>query len=161
QRFSDLALVAFAVVGASGVATAWLHLGEARNLLDTTWGRLVLVKVALFAVIGVLAWLNRRRRLPALTPGGDPPRRAFRTPAGAGSGGWRGPRWGPGSARGRGRRRGRRAGRPTGGPPSARSPCARASGTGRSPSPSTPPRPATTSCPSTGSTPRAAPCPCR
>ena len=82
QRFSDLALVAFAVVGASGVATAWLHLGEARNLLDTTWGRLVLVKVALFAVIGVLAWLNRRRRLPALTTGGDTARRAFRVLAG-------------------------------------------------------------------------------
>lgn len=78
RRFSDLALVAFAVVGLSGVATASLHLDEPGQLLDTSWGRLVLVKLALFGVIAVIAWNQRRRRVPALAAGGDAARRAFR-----------------------------------------------------------------------------------
>lgn len=69
RRFSRWALVMIVVLAASGVANAVTHVGDVAGLVGTTYGRLLLVKLAAFAVALLFAALNRRRFLPAL--GGD------------------------------------------------------------------------------------------
>jgi putative copper resistance protein D len=69
QRFSGWALVTVLVLVASGIANAVTHVRDVGGLLGTTYGRLLLVKLAVFALALVFAALNRRRFLPAL--GGD------------------------------------------------------------------------------------------
>ncbi|MEY9863171.1 copper transport protein [Catenulispora sp. GAS73] len=54
RRFSRLALGAVGVLVATGVYQAWREVGSVSGLLDTTYGRLLLAKVAiLLCVIGV------------------------------------------------------------------------------------------------------------
>ena len=68
-RFNRVAPWLVAVVGGSGVLTAATRLTSADQLTGSTYGRLVLAKVAaLAALIGVGAW-HRRRTLPALAAG--------------------------------------------------------------------------------------------
>jgi copper transport protein len=76
-RFSALAGVAIAVLLASGVVQGLVEVRTVPHLVDTAFGRAVLVKVALFAGIVALGAFNRRRLLPAL-------RRASGTPGRAG-----------------------------------------------------------------------------
>lgn len=76
-RFSRLAGWALAVVLATGAVNALLHVDDAAQLLDTTWGRVVLVKITLFAGIAALGWRNRRRMLPRIGRG-EGARKAFR-----------------------------------------------------------------------------------
>ena len=74
-RFSRLALWCAVALALSGVASAAVRLASPSDLLTTSYGRIVLVKVAL---IGVLSWFglwHRRRVVPALS--GDTVRRAF------------------------------------------------------------------------------------
>ena len=80
QRFSRLAGVALAVVVGTGVLNALLHMGALTNLWETSWGRLVVGKLAVVAVIAAMAWRNRNRLLPQLARSGDEPsvRSAFR-----------------------------------------------------------------------------------
>lgn len=66
-RFSRLAGWALAAVGATGVVNAMLRISSVGELTGTAWGRLVVVKVALFIGIAVLGWLNRARLLPRLS----------------------------------------------------------------------------------------------
>jgi copper transport protein len=69
-RFSNVALGAVVVLMGTGVYQAWRQVGSFGALKGTTYGRLLLVKVALVAVVVVVAALSRdtvRQRL-----GGEP-----------------------------------------------------------------------------------------
>lgn len=68
--------MAIAVVLASGIVQGLVEVRTVPNLVDTAFGRAVLVKVVLFAGIVALGAFNRRRLLPALTRAareGEPP----------------------------------------------------------------------------------------
>jgi copper transport protein len=80
-RFSTLAGVAIAVLLASGIVQGLVEVRTVPNLVDTAFGRAVLVKVVLFAGIVGLGWINRRRLVPALrraASDGEPPGHAGR-----------------------------------------------------------------------------------
>ena len=79
RRYSPVALAAFLAVGASGVANALVRLPQASDLWSTGYGRLVMVKLMLFVVLGGIGWWHRTRTLPQLDRG-EPG--AFRTFAG-------------------------------------------------------------------------------
>jgi putative copper resistance protein D len=68
-RFSRLALVCWAVMAASGVINALIRLPPDRVL--TSYGLLVLGKVAALLVLGVIGWLHRRSTLSAILQRGD------------------------------------------------------------------------------------------
>ncbi len=66
RRFSSMAGWAYVLVALSGVVTAILRLGGWSGL-GTRYGVLVLVKVALFGVLGVFGLVHRRRVITSLT----------------------------------------------------------------------------------------------
>ena len=66
-RFSVLALWCAIAVAASGVVSAWVRLGGAGALVSTSYGRLVLLKVVLIAVLSGFGLWHRRTTLPRLT----------------------------------------------------------------------------------------------
>lgn len=71
QRYSTLALWSFVAVALSGVQSAWVRLGGLDGLA-TSYGLLVVIKVAALVTVGYAGWRHRRtmaRRLHA--PGGD------------------------------------------------------------------------------------------
>ena len=59
RRFSQLGVVCVALLAASGTANAWFLVGDVPALIGTTYGRLLLVKIALFGVMLALAIANR------------------------------------------------------------------------------------------------------
>jgi len=66
-RFSTMAAVSVALLLAAGAVMTYIHTdGSLTALWDTTYGRLVLTKVALVAVVLVVAAYNRRRLVPAV-----------------------------------------------------------------------------------------------
>jgi putative copper resistance protein D len=69
QRYSGMALWAFIGVGVSGVVNALIRLEGIDNLTTTSYGAVVLLKVATFSALGVIGWLHRRRTLPKLDAG--------------------------------------------------------------------------------------------
>lgn len=71
RRFSRWALVAVIVLALSGVANAATQVGSIAGLVGTTYGRLLLGKLALLGPILILAAVNRRLHLPRLA--GDGP----------------------------------------------------------------------------------------
>ena len=78
-RFSTLAGVAIAVLLASGIVQGLVEVRTVPNLVETAFGRAVLVKIVLFTGIVALGWINRRRLVPALNRAahdGEPPGRA-------------------------------------------------------------------------------------
>lgn len=64
-RFSQLSLVCVAVVLASGVAGALLAAGPPTAWYATTYGRLLLAKVAVLLALMLLGWRNRTVWVPA------------------------------------------------------------------------------------------------
>jgi copper transport protein len=63
-RFGSLAAASVAVVALTGATLSWVEVGSASALTSTDYGRLLLVKVALVAVVvGLAAW-NRFRLVP-------------------------------------------------------------------------------------------------
>jgi copper transport protein len=78
RRFSKIAGVAVFVVLLTGAINAVVRIHSVDALLSTSWGRLVLLKLALFAVVAGLGWRNRNRMLPALKDGGAKGKAAFR-----------------------------------------------------------------------------------
>jgi copper transport protein len=72
-RFSTLAGIAFAVLFVSGVVQAVVEVARVDALLDTAFGRAVLIKLVLFGALVALGWANRTRLLPALRAAGDDP----------------------------------------------------------------------------------------
>jgi len=78
-RFSPLALICVAAVLLSGAGQAYAYVRDLDNLLDTAYGRAVLIKlVLLLAVLVPLGACNRYRSLPRLrgiAAGGEAPGR--------------------------------------------------------------------------------------
>ncbi|MEU6310310.1 copper resistance protein CopC [Streptomyces sp. NPDC047014] len=60
RRFSTVAFVSVAVLAVTGVYQAWRQVGSWSALTGTDYGRLLLVKVALVAVLLGIAFLSRR-----------------------------------------------------------------------------------------------------
>lgn len=60
SRFSRLAQIAMPVVVATGVAQSWLLVGDLTEIFDTQYGRTLIVKVALVAVVVALSGTARR-----------------------------------------------------------------------------------------------------
>lgn len=65
-RYSALALACFAAVAFSGVVNVWTRLAAPSQLWATSYGALVLGKVALLVVLGWFGWWHRRRTVPAV-----------------------------------------------------------------------------------------------
>ena len=70
-RFSRLAAWSLAAVLVTGVVNALLGMSAPGQLTDTTWGRLVLVKLA---VLATLAWFGARQRRTVVAQATDPSR---------------------------------------------------------------------------------------
>jgi copper transport protein len=60
-RFSPVAAACVAVVVATGTVQSWRQLGSLAGFQDTTYGRLLVVKVVLVAVVVVLGAMSRSR----------------------------------------------------------------------------------------------------
>ena len=65
-RFSTVALAAVAALVASGVAQSILYLDSLSDLVETAFGRAIVVKVALLGALVALGAYNRRRSQPEL-----------------------------------------------------------------------------------------------
>ncbi len=74
-RFSALALWCAVAVGLSGVVNAWVRFTGPADLVTTSYGRLVLLKVALIGVLSGFGLWHRRRVIPLLES--DTGRRLF------------------------------------------------------------------------------------
>jgi len=66
QRFSALGIASVATLLASGIVNTWVLAGSVAALRDTDYGRLLLVKVALFLVMVAAAAVNRLVLTPRL-----------------------------------------------------------------------------------------------
>lgn len=77
-RYSTLAGWSLAGVLVTGVVNTAVHVSSPVLLLDTTWGRLAVVKAVLLAAIGGLGYVHRRRSIPAVRRAGADGRRLFR-----------------------------------------------------------------------------------
>ena len=66
-RFSTLALISVAALLTGGIVQSLLELDAVDDLIDTAYGRAILVKVVLVAVLIAVGAHNRRRTLPALS----------------------------------------------------------------------------------------------
>ncbi|HEX6423917.1 MAG TPA: copper resistance protein CopC [Acidimicrobiales bacterium] len=76
-RFSALAVGAVAVVAASGTVSGWQQVRTLDGLTSTTYGRLLLAKVAGLGVLAVLGWVNRSRLVPLVGRAVSPLRRSL------------------------------------------------------------------------------------
>ena len=65
-RFSALALWCAVAVAASGMVSGWVRLGGVNDLVTTSYGRLVLLKLVLIGVLSGFGLWHRRRSLPRL-----------------------------------------------------------------------------------------------
>jgi copper resistance protein D len=66
SRFSNLGIVAVGILLASGTINALFLIGRAQALAGTDYGRLLLLKIMLFAAMVGLAGINRQYLLPRL-----------------------------------------------------------------------------------------------
>jgi copper transport protein len=66
SRFSPLALAAVLTIATTGVLQAYIDVRSLHALLHSTYGALILVKVALLLLLIALGWINRERVLPAM-----------------------------------------------------------------------------------------------
>ncbi|MCP3818047.1 copper resistance protein CopC [Streptomyces sp. A3M-1-3] len=60
QRFSRVAFGSVLVLAATGLYQSWRQVGSWSALTDTSYGQLLLVKVALVALLVGVAWISRR-----------------------------------------------------------------------------------------------------
>ncbi len=77
-RFSPLALASVIAISATGVVQAYIDVRSIEGLLHTTYGTLILIKVALMLALIGFGWVNRERVIPALrriVQSGDAPGR--------------------------------------------------------------------------------------
>ena len=68
QRFSTLGLLSVGILLITGVVNAWILVGSFYALQVTEYGRLLILKIALFAVMLLLAAANRFWLMPQLAP---------------------------------------------------------------------------------------------
>jgi putative copper resistance protein D len=74
ERFSTMGVAIVVVVLATGIVNAWILVGSLQALIVTDYGRLLMLKVALFGVMLLVAAINRFWLTPrlALPPGSEP-----------------------------------------------------------------------------------------
>ncbi len=65
-RFSVPATAAVVVAGVAGTALALLILESPGDLFSTAWGRVMIIKLVLVAIVAVMGYVNNRYALPAL-----------------------------------------------------------------------------------------------
>src|SRR6266568_6408591 len=65
-RFSTLGVISVGTLLATGVVNGWILSGSVQALVATDYGRLLLLKVALFLVMLLIAAVNRLRLTPQL-----------------------------------------------------------------------------------------------
>ncbi len=65
-RFSPLAFGSVIAIAVTGVVQAYIDVRTLHGLLHTTYGALIIAKVALLLVLIALGWVNRERVIPAL-----------------------------------------------------------------------------------------------
>lgn len=68
-RFSGIALVAVIALVAAGIVNSLVEIGSLQGLWDTTYGRLVLAKIALLVPLLLLGAFNNRISVPRLRSG--------------------------------------------------------------------------------------------
>jgi copper resistance protein D len=74
QRFSTMGVAIVVVVLATGIINAWILVGSLQALIITDYGRLLMLKVALFGVMLLMAAVNRFWLTPRLAlPSGSEP----------------------------------------------------------------------------------------
>ncbi|WP_167558810.1 copper homeostasis membrane protein CopD [Bradyrhizobium canariense] len=66
-RFSNLGIIAVATLLVSGTINVWFLIGGMQALVGTSYGRLLLLKITLFAAMVCLAGINREYLLPRLS----------------------------------------------------------------------------------------------
>jgi copper resistance protein D len=69
RRFSNLGILAVGILLVSGTINAWFLIGSMQGLIDTSYGRLLILKITLFAAMVCLAGINREYLLPRLFGG--------------------------------------------------------------------------------------------
>jgi putative copper export protein len=79
NAFSPVALFCAALLVATGVVAAWLHLGSFAALWQSRYGQVLLIKLAAIAVLAVVAFINWRVLRPAM--GSDAATRRIRRTA--------------------------------------------------------------------------------
>ena len=72
RRFSWLGMACVATLLATGVVNSWFLVGGVPGLLGTPYGRLLLLKLALFVAMVSVAAVNRQRLTPQLVDGVAP-----------------------------------------------------------------------------------------
>jgi copper transport protein len=70
RRFSNVAFVSVVVLAATGVLRAFAELRSVGQLWSTGYGRLLIVKTALLALLAAVGWVNRYRLVPRLSVDG-------------------------------------------------------------------------------------------
>ena len=66
QRFSTLGVIAVGCLVLTGSVNSWFLVGGPPHWYGTRYGQLLLLKLALFAAMVVLATINRQHLLPAV-----------------------------------------------------------------------------------------------
>jgi copper resistance protein D len=79
QSFSTMGVIAVIVVLATGIVNAWILVGSLHALISTGYGRLVMLKIVLFATMLLFAAANRLWLTPrlALPTGSEPQLKVF------------------------------------------------------------------------------------
>jgi putative copper resistance protein D len=72
-RFSVLAAASVGILFAAGLVNTWFLAGTVPALIGTAYGRLLLAKIAIFAIMVVIAAVNLLRMTPRLAPASRPP----------------------------------------------------------------------------------------
>jgi putative copper resistance protein D len=72
-RFSNVGVVSVAVLIVSGIVNTLMVLDEPRAVFESTYGRILLLKVSLFLIMLALAIFNRQRLTPQLVNSTDAP----------------------------------------------------------------------------------------
>jgi putative copper export protein len=73
QRLSTLAALALAIVLATGIYNAWMLLGGVEALWNSDYGRLLLLKLLLVALMMAVGLHNRGSAVPAIVAWAQPP----------------------------------------------------------------------------------------
>ena len=71
RRFSMLGIVSVGTITATGIVNGWILVGSFKALVVTEYGRLLMLKISLFAVMLVYAAINRFWLTPDLAPPSD------------------------------------------------------------------------------------------
>ena len=71
RRFSPLALASAALIALAGIATFFLHVGGFSELLSTSYGLVLLLKVAVFLSAASIGYVNWRHLTPRLRETGQ------------------------------------------------------------------------------------------